>query len=51
LMEKGFSPEMAIISDGAGQFAILVTVHGVASRAGAEVAVGRRGKRSNPVAS
>ena len=28
-----------------------VTVHGVAGRAGAEVAVGCRGKRSNPVAS
>ena len=27
LMEKGFSPEMAIISDGAGQFAILL--HGL----------------------
>jgi hypothetical protein len=30
---------------------LIVTVHGVASRAGAEVAVGDRGKRSNPVAS
>ena len=30
---------------------ILVTVHGVAGRAGAEVAMGCRGKRSNPVAS
>jgi len=28
-----------------------VTVHGVAGRAGAEVAVGCRGKRSNPMAS
>ena len=29
----------------------VVTVHGVAGRAGAEVAMGCRGKRSNPVAS
>ena len=30
---------------------IEVTVHGVAGRAGAEVAMGCRGKRSNPAAS
>jgi len=42
---------MLVIESALSEASFFVTVHGVAGRAGAEVAMGCRGKRSNPVAS